>query len=47
MLTEGSARYSSPLSVADFVKRISLVALNSEAGAHALRNTRCWRTARD
>ncbi len=33
MPTEGSARYSSPLSVADFVKRISLVALNAEAGA--------------
>jgi histidinol dehydrogenase len=33
MPTEGSARYSSPLSVADFVKRISLVALNASAGA--------------
>ncbi len=33
MPTEGSARYSSPLSVADFVKRISLVALNAGAGA--------------
>jgi histidinol dehydrogenase len=33
MPTEGSARYASPLSVADFVKRISLVALNAEAGA--------------
>lgn len=32
MPTEGSARYASPLSVADFVKRISLVALNAEAG---------------
>jgi histidinol dehydrogenase len=39
MPTEGTARYSSPLSVADFVKRISLVALSPEAGvrlsAHA------------
>lgn len=33
MPTEGSARYSSPLSVADFVKRINLVALNASAGA--------------
>lgn len=33
MPTEGSARYASPLSVADFVKRISLVALNAGAGA--------------
>ncbi|MGC8779601.1 MAG: histidinol dehydrogenase [Anaerolineae bacterium] len=33
MPTEGSARYASPLSVADFVKRISLVALSAEAGA--------------
>lgn len=33
MPTEGSARYASPLSVADFVKRISLVALNASAGA--------------
>ncbi len=33
MPTEGSARYSSPLSVADFVKRISLVALNASASA--------------
>jgi histidinol dehydrogenase len=33
MPTEGSARYASPLSVADFVKRISLVALNAHAGA--------------
>lgn len=33
MPTEGSARYASPLSVADFVKRISLVALNPRAGA--------------
>jgi histidinol dehydrogenase len=32
MPTEGSARYSSPLSVADFVKRISLVAFNPAAG---------------
>jgi len=32
MPTEGSARYSSPLSVADFVKRISLVAFDREAG---------------
>jgi histidinol dehydrogenase len=33
MPTEGSARYASPLSVADFVKRISLVALGAGAGA--------------
>jgi histidinol dehydrogenase len=33
MPTEGSARYASPLSVADFVKRISLIALTREAGA--------------
>jgi histidinol dehydrogenase len=33
MPTEGSARYASPLSVADFVKRISLVALTPTAGA--------------
>ncbi len=33
MPTEGSARYSSPLSVADFVKRISLVAFGAEAGS--------------
>ncbi len=33
MPTEGSARYASPLSVADFVKRISLMALSAEAGA--------------
>lgn len=33
MPTEGSARYASPLSVADFIKRISLIALNREAGA--------------
>ncbi len=33
MPTEGSARYASPLSVADFVKRINLVALTKEAGA--------------
>ena len=33
MPTEGSARYASPLSVADFVKRISLVAFTREAGA--------------
>ncbi len=32
MPTEGSARYASPLSVADFVKRINLVALTREAG---------------
>ncbi len=31
MPTEGSARYASPLSVADFVKRISLIALNPSA----------------
>jgi histidinol dehydrogenase len=33
MPTEGSARYASPLSVADFVKRTSLVALGGAAGA--------------
>lgn len=33
MPTEGSARYASPLSVADFVKRISLVALDDDMGA--------------
>ncbi len=33
MPTEGSARFSSPLSVADFVKRISLIAFTREAGA--------------
>jgi histidinol dehydrogenase len=33
MPTEGSARYASPLSVVDFVKRISLIALNASAGA--------------
>ena len=34
MPTEGSARsYASPLSVADFVKRINLVALTRDAGA--------------
>ena len=33
MPTEGSARYASPLSVADFVKRINLVALTQAAGA--------------
>jgi len=33
MPTEGSARYASPLSIADFVKRISLIALSAEAGA--------------
>jgi histidinol dehydrogenase len=33
MPTEGSARYASPLNVADFVKRISLVGLNPAAGA--------------
>jgi histidinol dehydrogenase len=32
MPTEGSARYASPLSVADFVKRISLVGLTAPAG---------------
>jgi histidinol dehydrogenase len=32
MPTGGTARYASPLSVADFVKRISLVALQPEAG---------------
>jgi histidinol dehydrogenase len=33
MPTEGSARYAGPLSVADFVKRVSLVAINAGAGA--------------
>ena len=33
MPTEGSARYASPLSVVDFVKRISLIALRADAGA--------------
>ncbi len=33
MPTEGTARFASPLSVADFVKRISLVALTPEASA--------------
>jgi histidinol dehydrogenase len=33
MPTEGSARYASPLSVADFVKRISLVGLAASAGS--------------
>jgi len=33
MPTEGSARYASALSVVDFVKRISLIALGPEAGA--------------
>jgi histidinol dehydrogenase len=33
MPTEGSARYASPLSVTDFVKRISLVGLTEPAGA--------------
>jgi histidinol dehydrogenase len=32
MPTEGSARFGSPLSVADFVKRISLVALSADTG---------------
>jgi len=32
MPTEGSARYASPLSVTDFVKRISLVGLTAPAG---------------
>lgn len=32
MPTEGTARFASPLSVADFVKRISLIALNAEQG---------------
>ncbi len=38
MPTEGSARYSSPLSVADFVKRISLVAFEAEAGSRLARH---------
>ncbi|MCS7221699.1 MAG: histidinol dehydrogenase [Anaerolineae bacterium] len=33
MPTEGTARFASPLSVTDFVKRISLVALGDELGA--------------
>jgi len=33
MPTEGSARYASPLSVTDFVKRISLVGLTAPAGS--------------
>ena len=37
MPTEGSARYASPLSVADFVKRISLIAFTRAAGARLLR----------
>ncbi len=41
MPTEGSARYSSPLSVADFVKRISLVALNAQAGVRLARPAAC------
>ncbi len=32
MPTEGTARFASPLSVADFVKRISLIALGAEEG---------------
>lgn len=32
MPTEGTARFASPLSVADFVKRISLIALNAQEG---------------
>ncbi len=32
MPTEGTARFASPLSVADFVKRISLIALNAAEG---------------
>jgi histidinol dehydrogenase len=38
MPTEGSARHGSPLSVADFVKRISLVALGAEAGVRLARS---------
>jgi len=33
MPTQGTARFSSPLSVADFIKRISLVALDDKTGA--------------
>ncbi len=33
MPTEGTARYASPVNIEDFVKRISLVALTTEAGA--------------
>ncbi len=32
MPTEGTARFASPLSVADFVKRISLLALGPDEG---------------
>ena len=32
MPTEGTARFASPLSVADFVKRISLIALEPGEG---------------
>jgi len=32
MPTEGTARFASPLSVADFVKRISLIALEADEG---------------
>jgi histidinol dehydrogenase len=38
MPTEGSARYSSPLSVADFVKRISLIAFGADAGERLARS---------
>ena len=38
MPTEGSARYGSPLSVADFVKRISLIAFGAEAGVRLARS---------
>ncbi len=44
MPTEGSARYASPLSVADFVKRINLVALTQARPASGCRRRpRCWR----
>ena len=46
MPTEGSARYASPLSVADFVKRISLIAFTREAGARLLRPRPSWPAAR-
>ena len=46
MPTEGSARYASPLSVADFVKRISLIALDRRPAPGSRRRRRCWPAAR-
>ncbi|WP_343423792.1 histidinol dehydrogenase [Candidatus Amarolinea dominans] len=40
MPTEGSARFASPLSVADFVKRISLIRLSLPAGQRLKRSHR-------